>query len=86
MAWLERSYTDLSRPIRTFSFAVEAPEVGQRLDALLRAHFPWKSRSHYQRLLERGDVDLDGKEAKASTRMRLGQTISVKIPVDPETP
>jgi 23S rRNA pseudouridine1911/1915/1917 synthase len=86
MPWLERSYLDLSRPIRTFTFRAEASEAGMRLDALLRAHYPWKSRAHFQRLLDGRDVLVDGRAAKPSLRVRTGQTIAVRLPVDPSVP
>ena len=49
-------------------------------------HYPWKSRTHYQRLVARGDVLLDGKPSKASTRVRRGMRVVVQLPVDPLAP
>jgi 23S rRNA pseudouridine1911/1915/1917 synthase len=83
---LERRYDDLSRPAREFTFVVDALEEGLRLDALLRAHYPWKSRTHYQRIVARGDVLLDGKPSKASSRVRRGTRIVVRLPADPLAP
>ncbi len=83
---LERQYHDLSRPIREFTFVVDAPEEGMRLDALLRAHYPWKSRTYYQRLVARGDVRLDGQPSKASIRVKRGMRVVVRQPVDPAAP
>ena len=40
MPRLERTYLDLSRPIREFAFVVDATEEGVRLDALLRSCSP----------------------------------------------
>lgn len=86
MPRLERTYHDLSRPVREFTFVVDLPEEGMRLDALLRSHYPWKSRTHYQRMLHRGDVLVDGRSGKASARVRKGMRVVVKIPVDPAAP
>jgi len=83
---LERQYHDLSRPIREFAFVVDALEEGLRLDALLRAHYPWKSRTHYQRMVARGDVLLDDRPSKASVRVRRGMRVVVKLPADPRAP
>ncbi|MFV1958323.1 MAG: RluA family pseudouridine synthase, partial [Planctomycetota bacterium] len=86
MGRAEPTHPDLSRPIREFAFVVGASEEGLRLDRLLRRHFPWRSRSHYQRLLACGDVQLGARAAKPSTRVRPGQRVVVALPVDPDAP
>ena len=83
---LERTYHDLSRPIRAFRFTVDQPESGQRLDTLLRSHYPWHSRTHYRDMLRRGEVLLNGVVAKPSTRAKRGDEVVVSLQVDPETP
>ncbi len=86
MPALERTYHDLSRPIREFSFVVDAVEAGLRLDALLKAHYPWKSRAHFQRMVSNEEALLDGKAAKPSARVKKGMRVVVTLPVDPEAP
>lgn len=86
MPRLERAYVDLSRPLPAFTFTVNAPEAGLRLDLLLRAHYPWRSRTHFQHLLARGDVRVNGAAAKASQRVRPGDEVSVSLPRDPSAP
>lgn len=86
MPSLDRTYLDLSRPIREFTVVVDLPQAGMRVDALLGAHFPWKSRTYYQRLLAGGDVLLDGRRAKPSARVKAGMRVVVKLPVDPDAP
>ncbi len=86
MSRLERSYADLSRPLPAFTFLVGAPEAGGRLDLVLRAHFPWKSRTRFQRMLDRGEVTVNGRTAKASQRLRRGDEVAVRVPPDPAAP
>jgi 23S rRNA pseudouridine1911/1915/1917 synthase len=86
MAWLERTYLDLSRPVREHAFVVNAPEAGLRLDTVLRRHFPWRSRTRFQAMLDRGEAELNGRRAKASARVRAGDRVVVKIPRDPTAP
>lgn len=86
MPSVQRQYLDLSRPIREFTFAVDAKEDGTRLDALLRAHYPWHSRTFYRRKVERGEVLLNGATAKPSARTRPGDVIVIKLPEDPTAP
>jgi 23S rRNA pseudouridine1911/1915/1917 synthase len=86
MTRLERAYPDLSRPLEEYAFVVNAPEEGSRLDLVLRAHYPWRSRTRFQGMLERGEVTVNGAAAKASQRVRRGDRIAVRIPVDPTAP
>lgn len=86
MPHLERTYMDLSRPIREFRFVVDTLEEGTRLDALLRAHYPWRSRAHFQRMLESGDALLNGAPSKPSARVRFGDRVVVRLPRDPTAP
>lgn len=86
MPRLTRQYRDLSRPVDAFTFVVNLPEAGARLDVLLRRHFPWRSREHFQRLIDQGDVTVNGAVRKASTRLAKGDEVVVRIPVAPGTP
>lgn len=81
-----RKYEDLSRPLRTVTFVVTEPEAGMRVDALLRAHFPWRSRHRFQGMLSRGEVTLNDRSPKASARVRPGDRVAVAVPVDAEAP
>lgn len=86
MPGLTRQYADHSRPIETFSFVVDVLEAGQRIDAVLRSHYPWHSRTFYRNKLRRGEVLVGGSPAKPSTRLRKGDTVVVMLPPDPEAP
>jgi 23S rRNA pseudouridine1911/1915/1917 synthase len=56
---------------------VDARGARLRLDRYLAALGTWGSRSQVQRLIEGGNVRLDGKPAKAGAVLRSGQTIEV---------
>jgi len=86
MPRLERQYLDLSRPIREFTFAVEVKEEGTRIDALLRAHYPWHSRTTYRRKVEQGAVLVNGATVKPSVRLKAGDVVVIKVPEDPTAP
>ncbi|MDF1700596.1 MAG: RluA family pseudouridine synthase [Planctomycetota bacterium] len=81
-----RQYQDLSRPIRAFTFTVDAKEEGVRLDALLRAHYPWHSRTFYRRKVERGEVSVNERTGKPSTKVRTGDVVVIQLPRDPTAP
>ncbi|MDJ0973721.1 MAG: RluA family pseudouridine synthase [Planctomycetota bacterium] len=86
MAWAERQYTDLSRPVREFRFIVDRTEEGQRMDALLRSHYPWHSRTFYRGKLKRGEVLVGGRPAKPATRPRFGDEVVVQLAVGDDVP
>lgn len=52
---------------------------GQRLDSFLAAALPELSRARAQRLIAAGDVQVDGRACRAATRLRAGETVSVRI-------
>ena len=54
--------------------------AGERLDAYLARSVPELSRSGAQKLLEEGNVTLNGKKAKKNDRLNPGDEISVEIP------
>jgi len=83
---LTRQYHDLSVPITEFRFIVQLHEDGRRVDAVLRDHYPWKSREHFQRMIDRGDIAVNDRRPKAATRLRNGDVVRVKIPVPEGAP
>ena len=74
---------DLSRPLESIRILVDNRLAGQRLDVALATTLTWRSRSSLRRLLDAGLVQLDGQQAPASRRVRLGDTIVVEIPPAP---
>jgi 23S rRNA pseudouridine1911/1915/1917 synthase len=55
-------------------------DAGRRLDAWLAARIPGLSRARLQALVEDGRVRVDGAAARASLRVRAGQTAVVEVP------
>jgi len=66
--------------MRTETLMVEHSLPQERLDNFLRAQFPGTSRGTIQRLLEEGDILVNGKKVKATHRPRAGETISIHWP------
>ncbi len=50
-----------------------------RLDRLLRAHFPWRSRPNLKALIESGEVKVNGCGAKPATRVAPGDQVKTPI-------
>jgi 23S rRNA pseudouridine1911/1915/1917 synthase len=69
-------------PESRIEFTVET--AGERLDRLIVAHLNTLSRSQVQMLIKGGFVTVDGVPAKASTRVRGGETVNVFVPEPPK--
>src|SRR5690349_21239762 len=61
--------------VRQFS----ATEAGQRLDKAVVAFLPDYSRSQIQEMIEVGHVLVDGKNAKASQKLKGGESIEITL-------
>ncbi|MBL8208974.1 MAG: RluA family pseudouridine synthase, partial [Blastocatellia bacterium] len=63
--------------------SAETIDKGKRLDAFLDGRIEGWSRSRLQKLIENGDVLVNGKEAKASYKLREGDEIDVDLTEEP---
>ncbi len=59
---------------------VERTLPQERLDTFLRAQFPTLSRGAIQRLIQQGDIRVDGKSVKATHHPRAGEKIGIHWP------
>ena len=62
---------------------VSSDDAGKRLDAYLAEKIDGWSRSRLQRLIENGDVLVNGKEAKASYKLREADELDVDLTEEP---
>ena len=65
---------------------VDAAQAGERLDVLIAARLPFLSRSAAQRLIEQGQVRVDGRKRPRGFRVPAGATIQVEVPPEPQRP
>ena len=61
-------------------FAIKARIAGKRVDAYLSSRYQDYSRSVIQKVIDAGAVLVNGKPAKASTKVREGDLIRVWLP------
>lgn len=59
---------------------VEQTDPRLRLDIFLRRHYPPVSRGTFQRLIEEGQIRIDGKPVKPTHTPRAGETIEIHWP------
>lgn len=71
---------------RVHSLTVTAEEADLRLDRWFRRRYPALAHGRLEKLLRTGQVRVDGKRAKAGTRLAAGQVVRVPPLVEEATP
>ena len=66
--------------LRTETLTVEKSLPSERLDVFLRGQFPAVSRGTIQRLIEEGEIKVNGREVKPTHHPRAGEVIEVHWP------
>lgn len=61
-------------------FRVQPRQAGKRLDAYLASRFTDYSRSVLQRVIDAGAVEVNGRPAKTSQRLRADDSITIRLP------
>jgi len=76
-----RTYADLSKAHDDVVLDVYEPEDRLRLDLFLAGRLEWRSRSKVVRMIEEGDVAIDGRvETKPSRKVARRQKVTVRVP------
>jgi len=75
---------DSQDALRTVEFELTR-DLNKRLDRYLTDRISFLSRSQLQRLIETGAVEVNDRTAKASTKLRKGDRVSVLVPPPPST-
>ncbi len=68
----------MSQP-REHTIEVASEEAGKRLDQFLALSLPELSRARAQALIKSGSVEVDGEHAKASHKVREGESVWIRI-------
>ena len=66
-----------------FSFSISGEEGAERLDTYLASRVGDLTRSKVQNLVRRGFVKVNGRPAKASYRLKRGDSVELSIPPEP---
>ncbi len=67
--------------IREYKYTADTP--GARLDAFVAASCPELSRTHARKLIDEGLIKVNGKAAKASHKLNVGDTVDITVPPEP---
>jgi len=83
MSEVEKS--SIKEPIKKeHTFVVEGEAKGERLDVYLRAKLPELSRERIKTLIEKSFILVEGKSVKPSYKLKGGEQVLVRIPVEKE--
>ncbi|MDG2148673.1 MAG: RluA family pseudouridine synthase [Planctomycetota bacterium] len=63
-----------------YRYRVADGEVGLRLDQFLAKRLSWRSRTSARKLLDEGLVEIAGRSPRPSRKVKLGETVSVRLP------
>src|SRR5262245_35972185 len=66
--------------VRPVHLTIDKSAPGQRLDSWLRSRFPMVSRGTFQRLIESGNVRVDGRVVKSTHSPRAGEQVVLDWP------
>lgn len=74
---------DLSQPLEEIRFRIEPERHGERLDKVLTAFLPWRSRTSVVRLIADGRVRVGEGAVRPARRVRAGDVVVVDVPPQP---
>lgn len=66
--------------MKTFSFTVDASSTGQRIDKIISDLYKDYTRNHIQKIIEQGNVSVDGKIVGKSFKPPLGGIVAFVVP------
>ena len=69
----------MSTGTEQFVFTATPEDAGSRFDLFLVSHLPSVTRAYVQARIDAGDARIDGRDRKASFRLRGGETITVTV-------
>lgn len=70
--------------IQMVEHVVEEGQAGMRLDAVLVAMLPWRSRGELAAFVTRGAVTVGGNACKKARRLKVGEVVCIVLPKAPE--
>lgn len=77
---MNRPFFPNEQNIEEFAFKVRGRVDGERIDQYLGKRFPGYSRAYFQKLIKSGQVLVDDKKIRASSKIRSNQKICVSLP------
>lgn len=70
---------DLAKPIHLFKFVVTEDDLPSRPDKYLARKMPWRSRSFFQKMIQKGEVTINEKKCRRGKNLCEGDFICVNV-------
>ena len=70
---------NFATPINNLSLKVEEKDLPMRLDSFLKFKLPWRSRTFFQKMIEKGEVNVNYLLPRRSKSLILGDIVSLDI-------
>jgi len=70
---------DLAKPILSFKFVVTKDDLPSRPDKFLAKKMPWRSRTFFQKMIDSGEVAINGKKCRSGRCLCADETITVDV-------
>ena len=70
---------DLAKPILSFKFVVTEDDLPSRPDKFLAKKMPWRSRNFFKKMIDSGEVTINGKKCRSGRCLCADETITVDV-------
>ena len=70
---------DLAKPIHSFKFIVTDDDLPSRPDKFLAKKMPWRSRTFFQKMIQKGEVKINGKKCRRGKNLCAGDIIIINV-------
>jgi len=70
---------DLAKPIHSFNFIVTEDDLPSRADKFLAKKMPWRSRTFFQKMINSGEVETNGKKCRRGKYLSVGEVVTVDV-------
>jgi len=74
-----RKEKNLAEPINEVSLIVEEEDLPVRLDSFLKSKLPWRSRAFFQKMIEKGEVTVNGAPMRRGRFLSSGDSVSIDV-------
>ncbi len=76
---MERTEKNFAKPINNLFLKVEEEDLPIRLDNFLKLKLPWRSRTFFQKMIEKGEVVVNGLKIRRGRSLALGDSVALDV-------
>ncbi len=76
---MERTEKNFAKPINNLFLKVEGEDLPIRLDNFLKLKLPWRSRTFFQKMIEKGEVVVNNLKIRQGKSLALGDSVVLDV-------